>query len=529
MAGKTIFYGNDASNHILNGINKLTDAVKVTLGPKGRNVIIGKSFGSPTITKDGVSVAREIELENAYENIGATMIKEVAKKTNDDTGDGTTTSTVIAAAIYKEGLKHVIAGANPMQLKNGITKAVNTLVTEIGNLSTPVKDKELIKHVATVAANNDKDIGEQISLAMERVGNNGVITVEEGKGIETDVEFTEGMQFNKGYLSPYFITDQERLEAVLEKPYILIHEKKLSSAKDLVPILDNISKSGKPLLIIAEDIDGEALTVLVINKLKGTLNCVAVKAPDFGDRRKAILGDIAALTGAKPVFEDLGISLDKLTITDLGQAQKVIIGKEETTILEGGGNKEELQNCIEQIKGEMEASTSDYDKEKLQERLAKLAGGVAKINAGATTETEMKEKKARIEDAIQATKVASEEGIVTGGGVTLLRAGKTLDSLSVSGDEKQGVAIVKKAIEEPIKQIARNAGADGELILMKVLEQEGNVGYNGLNGEICDLYKAGIVDPAKVVKTSLKNGASIASLLLTTKALVADNQENEND
>ncbi|MGR3317082.1 MAG: chaperonin GroEL [Candidatus Anammoxibacter sp.] len=527
MAGKTILYGNEASDHIMNGIKKLTDAVKVTLGPKGRNVIIAKSFGSPTITKDGATVAKEIELENQYEDIGAKMIKEVAQKTNESTGDGTTTSTVLAASIFEEGLKNVAAGANPMAIKNGITKAVDAVIKEIERISTPVKGKESIKQVATVAANNDKEIGDQIAKAMEKVGNNGVITVEEGKGLETDVEFVEGMQFNKGYLSPYFVTNAEKMETVLDKPYILIHEKKLSSAKDLLPILENISKAGRPLLIIAEDVDGEALTVLVVNRLQGNLQCAAVKAPDFGDRRKAMLGDIAALTGANPIFEDLGITLSNLSISDLGQAKKVVIGKENTLILEGAGSKKDIQDKIDQIKAELDATTSDYDKDKLQERLAKLCGGVAKINAGAATETEMKEKKGRIEDAIQATKVAAEEGIVVGGGVSLVRAADVLDKIKVSGDEKIGVQIIKNTLDAPIKQIAENSGADGELVALKVKENKGNYGYNGLTDKYCDLFEAGIVDPAKVVKTALRNGASIASLLLTTKALVAENPDDK--
>lgn len=527
MAGKTIFYGNEASDHIINGVRKLSQAVRVTLGPKGRNVLIGKSFGSPTITKDGVTVAKEIELENKYEDIGAKMIKEVAQKTNEDTGDGTTTSIIIAAAIFEEGLKNVAAGANPMALKNGIARAVDAVVNELERVSTPVKGRESIRQVAAIASNNDKEIGDQIANAMEKVGNNGVITVEEGKGIETKVDFIEGMQFNKGYLSPYFVTDAVRMETVLEKPYILIHEKKLSNAKDLLPILEKISKAGRPLLIIAEDVEGEALTVLVINRLRGVLQCAAVKSPEFGDRRKAMLGDIAALTGANPVFEDLGIKLSNLSMSDLGEAKKVVIGKEDTTIMEGTGSNKDIQGRIKQIKAELDASTSSYDKEKLQERLAKLSGGVAKINAGAATESEMKEKKSRIEDAIQATKVAIEDGIVVGGGVSLIRAAHVLDKLKVSGDEKTGVEIVRKALETPAKQIAANSGMDGNMVVEKIKEHEGNYGYDGLNNKYCNLFEAGIVDPAKVVKTTLKNGASIASLLLTTKALVAEAQESE--
>lgn len=527
MAGKTIFYGNDVSSYVLAGMKTLADAVKVTLGPKGRNVVIGKSFGSPVITKDGVSVAKEIELENKYENIGATAIKEVAQKTNEITGDGTTTSTVLAVSIFEEGLKNVAAGANPMQLKSGIEKAVNAVIKEITKNSSPVKGKKAIKQVATIASNNDSDIGDQIAEAMEKVGNNGVITVEEGKGVETAVEFIEGMQFNKGYLSPYFVTDADRLETVLENPYILIHEKKLSSAKDLVPILEKIAKSGRPLLIIAEDVEGEALTVLVINRLRGTFKCAAVKAPEFGDRRKAMLGDIASLTGASPVLDDLGMKLSNISISDLGEAKKVVIGKDDTTILEGAGARKDVQSQIDQIKAELDATTSDYDREKLQERLAKLSGGVARINAGAATESAMKEKKARIEDAIQATKVAAEDGIVVGGGISLVRAASVLDRIKVSGDEKTGVGIIRNVLDIPLKQIAENGGVDGNIAVVKVKEHDGNYGYNGLSGEYCDLLEAGVVDPAKVVKTALKNSASIASLLLTTAAMVAESEEGE--
>ncbi len=529
MASKKVFYGSDAHTHVRNGVRKLAQAVKVTLGPKGRNVVMDKGFGAPSITKDGVSVAKEIELENRYENIGAKMIKEVAQKTNDDTGDGTTTSTVLAEAVFVEGLKNVIGGANPLLLKNGITKAVDALCEEIDKMSTPVNDSKAIKQVATIASNNDEEIGDQITKAMEKVGHNGVITVEEGRGLETEVDFVEGMQFNKGYLSPYFVTNTERMETVLDKPLILVHEKKLSNAKDMLPLLEQVAKAGRPLLIISEDLDGEALTVLVVNRMRGTIQCAAVKAPDFGDRRKAILADIAVLTGANPIFEDLGQTLANSSMADLGEAKKVIITKDDTTIIEGSGSEKDIQTKVDQIKAEINATTSDYDKDKLQERLAKLAGGVAKINVGAASEVEMKEKKDRIEDAIQATKVASEEGIVIGGGVAMLRASHVLDNISVEGDEKVGVDIVRRAIEAPLKQIAFNAGKDGELVVGRVKEQKGNEGYNGLTDTYCDLMEAGIVDPTKVVKSTLKNAASIASLLLTTEAIVAEAPENEDE
>lgn len=527
MAGKKIFYGGDASIHVSNGVKKLAQAVKVTLGPKGRNVVISKSFGSPSITKDGVTVAKEIELENKYENIGAKMIKEVAQKTNEDTGDGTTTSTVIAESIFLEGLKNVTAGSNPQDIKNGITKAVDAICAEIDKISVPVNDKKAIKQVATIAANNDKEIGDQIAKAMEKVGHNGVITVEEGKGLETEVDFVEGMRFDRGYLSPYFVTNAERMETVLDKPLILVHEKKLSSAKELLPVLETVANAGRPLLILAEDVDGDALTVLVVNRIRGTIQAAAVKAPDFGDRRKAMLGDIATLTGANPIFEDLGISLSNLTMADLGEAKKVIITKDNTTIIEGKGKAEDIEARVEQLRNEINASTSDYDKDKLRERLAKLSGGVAKINAGAATETEMKEKKDRIEDAIRATKVASEEGIVVGGGVALLRAAHVLDSIKTTGDEKIGVDVVRKTLEAPLRHIANNGGGDGELVVCKVKDQEGNYGYNGYTEKYCDLMEAGVVDPAKVVKSALRNGASIAALLLTTEVIVADAQDSD--
>ena len=529
MAGKRIFYGTEASSHVCNGIKKLAKAVKVTLGPKGRNVVIEKSYGAPTITKDGVSVAKEIVLENKYEDIGAKMIKEVAQKTNDDTGDGTTTSTVIAEAIFEEGLKNVIAGSNPMEIKNGITKAVDAICAEIDKMSIPVKDKNAIKQVATVASNNDKEIGDLISKAMDKVGNNGVITVEDGKGFDTEIDFVEGMQFGRGYLSPYFVTNSERMETVLENPLILIHEKKLSSAKDLITVLEQVAKVNKPLLVLADDVEGEALTVIVVNNLRGTLKAAAVKAPEFGDRRKEMISDIGVLTGANPVIEDLGMTLANLTMSDLGEAKKVIITKDSTTIIEGKGTAKDINTRVEQIKATIAASTSDYDIDKLQERLAKLSGGVAKIMVGAATEIEMKEKKDRIEDAIRATKVASEEGVVVGGGVSLIRAAHVLDKVKTSGDEKLGVEIVRRAIEAPLKQIAFNAGMDGHLVVSKVKELEGNFGYNGLNDKYCDLMVAGIIDPTKVVKSSFRNGASIAALLLTTQAIVADAPESDDE
>ncbi|MEE9584642.1 MAG: chaperonin GroEL [Candidatus Brocadiales bacterium] len=527
MTAKKIFYTEEASGIISKGISKASRAVKVTLGPRGRDVVIEKSFGSPTITKDGATVANEIELEDPYEDIGAKMIKEVTAKTNDVAGDGTTTATIIAEAIFLEGLKNKTAGANPMAIRRGIEKAVERVVRELDQMSIPVASKTEITQVATVAANSDEEIGEHIANAMERVGKDGVLTVEEGKGIETTVDMVEGMQFDKGYLSPYFITDPETQEVVLDNPLILIHEKKLSQIKDLIPLLEKVAQSGRPFLIIAEDVEGEALATLVVNKLRGTLHVAAVKAPGFGDRRKAMLGDIATLVGTNPIFEDLGIELSGVDASDLGNARKVIIDKENTTIIEGAGSKKDIEGRIQQIRTEIETTTSDYDKEKHQERLARLSGGVAVINVGAATEAEMNEKKARMEDAIQATKAAQEEGILPGGGVALLSAAKTLDALELTGDERTGRDIVKRALEVPIKQLASNAGFDGEVVLYKVKEAQGNQGFDVAQGKYTDMVKSGIIDPTKVVRTALQNGASIAALLLTTDALVGEIPEEK--
>ncbi|MCP4363689.1 MAG: chaperonin GroEL [Planctomycetes bacterium] len=527
MTAKKVFYRDNASDIIFRGISKASEAVKVTLGPRGRDVIIEKSFGSPTITKDGLTVAKEIELEDPYEDMGAKMVKEVASKTNDVAGDGTTTATVIAEAIFKEGIKNKAAGANPMDLRRGIEKAVGKVVKELNGMSSPVAGKTEITQVATVAANSDEEMGAQIADALERVGKDGVITVEEGKGVETTVDMVEGMQFDKGYLSPYFITNPNTLETVLKDPLILVHEKKLSHIKELVPLLEQTAKSGKPLLIIAEDVEGEALATLVINKLRGTLSVAAVKAPGFGDRRKAMLGDIATVVGANPVFEDLGIELSKVDLSYLGSAKKVIIDKENTIIIEGKGAKDDIDGRIQQIRAEIDLATSDYDKEKLQERLARLSGGVAVINVGAATEVEMNEKKARMENAIQATRAAQEEGILPGGGVALLGAAKALDSLELTGDERTGRDIVKKALEAPVRQLAANAGFDGDVVLYKVKESKGNQGFDVALGVYADMAKNGIIDPTKVVRTALQNGASIAALLLTTDALVGDIPEEK--
>ncbi len=527
MAVKKIFYGEDASGIISSGVSKISQAVKITLGPGGRDVIIEKSFGSPTVTKDGVTVAKEIELEDPYEDMGAKMIKEVASKTNDVAGDGTTTATVIAEAVLLEGLKNKTAGANPMSIRRGIEKAVEKVTQELHKMSVPVAGKKEIAQVATVAANSDEEIGAHIANAVERVGKDGVITVEEGSGIETTMDMVEGMQFDKGYLSAYFITDGDTQEVVFENPLILVHEKKLSQIKELVPLLEKVVQAGKPFLIIAEDVADEALATLVVNKLRGTLNVAAVKAPGFGEKRRAMLGDIAALIGANPIFEDLGIELAKVDLSYLGSAKKVIIDKENTTIIKGSGSKENIDGRIQQIRAEMEATTSDYDKEKLQERLAKLSSGVAVLNVGAATEVEMKEKKARMEDAIQATKAAQEEGILPGGGVALLRVAKVLDKLELAGDEGTGRDIVKKALEAPIKQLATNAGFDGEVVLYKVKEAQDGQGFDVVRGEYTDMIKRGIVDPAKVVRTAVQNGASIAALLLTTDALVGEVPEEK--
>ena len=523
MSAKQILFDEEARRAIQRGIDQLADAVKITLGPKGRNVIIDKKFGSPTITKDGITVAKEIELEEPYENMGAQMIKEVASKTSDTAGDGTTTATILAQAIYREGLKNVTAGANPMSLKRGIEKAVETITEELSKTAKAVgKEKKEIAQVATIAANSDETIGNLIAEAMEKVGKDGVITVEEAKTTATTLDVVEGMQFDQGYLSPYFVTDTERMEAVLEDPYILIHEKKISAMKDLLPILEGVAKDGKPLLIIAEEIDGEALATLVVNKIRGTLNVCAVKAPGFGDRRKAMLEDIAVLTGGQAISEDLGIKLEKVSIKDLGRAKRITIDKEDTTIIEGGGTSSNITARISQIKSQIDDTDSDYDREKLQERLAKLAGGVAVINVGAATETEMKEKKARVEDALHATRAAVEEGIVPGGGVALLRTVKVLDELKLEGDEKTGVAIIRRAIEEPLRQLAENAGDEGSVVVQSVLEQKGNFGYNAENGNIEDLIAAGIIDPKKVTRSALENAARVSALLLTTEALITD-------
>ena len=522
---KQVIHGEESRAAILRGVNQLADAVKVTLGPKGRNVVIDKKFGSPTITKDGVTVAKEIELKDTLENMGAQMVREVASKTSDVAGDGTTTATVLAQAIFKEGVRTVAAGANPMALKRGIEKAVGAVVAEVARLAKPVSG-DMIAQVGTVSANGDKTIGTIIAEAMDKVGKDGVITVEESKTMDTLLEVVEGMQFDRGYLSPYFVTDADRMEAVLEEPYILIHEKKISNMRDLLPILEQVAKMGRPMVIIAEDVDGEALATLVVNKLRGTLNVAAVKAPGFGDRRKAMLEDIAVLTGGKVISEDLGIKLETITIEDLGKAKKVTIDKENTTLVEGAGSGEAIDGRIKTIRNQIEDTTSDYDKEKLQERLAKLVGGVAVIKVGAATEIEMKEKKARVEDAMNATRAAVEEGIVAGGGVALVRAGKVLDDFQTDGDdadEQIGVRIIRRALEEPLRQIAQNAGKEGAVIVEKVLaSNEESYGFNAATEKFEDLVAAGVIDPAKVTRYALQNAASIAGLMLTTEAMIAD-------
>ena len=528
MAAKQLQFDENARHTLLRGVEKLAKAVKATLGPSGRNVILDKKFGSPTITKDGVTVAKEIELEDPYENMGAQLVREVASKTSDVAGDGTTTATILAESIYREGLRNVTAGANPTSLQRGIMKGVEAIVEELKKLSKKVSDRTEIAQVATVSANWDKTIGEIIADAMDKVGKDGTITVEEAKSIETTLEVVEGMQFDKGYLSPYFVTNAEAMEAVLENAYILIYEKKISSLKDLLPLLEKVAKAGRPLLIISEDVEGEALATLVVNKLRGTLQVCAVKAPGFGDRRKAMLEDIAVLTGGRLISEDLGIKLENIKLEDLGRAKRVTVDKENTTIVEGEGKKADIQGRVAQIRRQIEETTSDYDREKLQERLAKLAGGVAVINVGAATETEMKEKKARVEDALHATRAAVEEGIVPGGGVALLRAQKALDNMKdLEGDEKVGVAIVRRAIEEPTRQLADNAGREGALVVEEVKKRKGNEGYDVANDEYTDLVKAGIVDPTKVTRSALQNAASIAGLLLTTEALVTEIPEKE--
>jgi chaperonin GroEL len=528
MAAKQLQFDESARHALLRGIEKLARAVKATLGPSGRNVILDKKFGSPTITKDGVTVAKEIELEDPYENMGAQLVREVASKTSDIAGDGTTTATVLAESIYKEGLRNVTAGANPTSLQRGIMKAVEAVVEELKKISKKVSDRTEIAQVATVSANWDKTIGEIIADAMDKVGKDGTITVEEAKSIETTLDVVEGMQFDKGYLSPYFVTNAEAMEAALENPYILIHEKKISSLKDMLPLLEKVAKAGRPLLIIAEDVEGEALATLVVNKLRGTLQVCAVKAPGFGDRRKAMLEDIAVLTGGRCITEDLGIKLENVKLDDLGRAKRVTIDKESTTIVEGEGKQSDIQGRVSQIRRQIEETTSDYDREKLQERLAKLAGGVAVINVGAATETEMKEKKARVEDALHATRAAVEEGIVPGGGVAFIRAQKALDNIKgLEGDEKVGVQIVRRAIEEPTRQLADNAGQEGALIVQEVKARKGNEGYDVATGEYTDLVKAGIVDPTKVTRSALQNAASISGLLLTTEAIVTELPEKE--
>jgi len=525
MAAKILKFNQDAREAILKGVNLLADAVTVTLGPKGRNVVLDKSFGAPNVTKDGVTVAKEIELEDKFENMGAQMVKEVASKTSDVAGDGTTTATVLARQIFAEGVKMVVAGHDPMSLKRGIEKAVGTVVEELKNLSKPTKDPKEIAQVGTIAANNDSTIGDVIAEAMNKVGKEGVITVEEAKGLETTLEVVEGMQFDRGYVSPYFVTDPERMECVLQDAYILLNEKKISTMKDLLPVLEQIAKTGRPFLIIAEDIEGEALATLVVNKIRGILHCAAVKAPGFGDRRKAMLEDIAILTGGKLIAEELGIKLENVTLQDLGRAKRIVVDKDNTTIVDGAGKKADLEGRIKQIRAQIEETTSDYDREKLQERLAKLVGGVAVINVGAATEVEMKEKKARVEDALHATRAAVEEGIVPGGGVALLRASAALDKLRAADDEKWGVNIIKRVLEEPLRRIAINAGVEGAIALQKVKEGKGAFGFNAATEEYEDLMKAGIIDPTKVVRAALQNAASVAALLLTTEAMVAEKAE----
>jgi len=524
---KQLKFNEEARKAILSGVEQLSRAVKITLGPKGRNVILDKKFGSPTITKDGVTVAKEIELEEPYENMGAQMVKEVASKTSDVAGDGTTTATILAESIYREGLRNVTAGANPMALKRGIDKTVDNVVKNLEGLSKPVKDRKEISQVATVSANNDFTIGDIIADAMDKVGKDGVITVEEAKGMETTLDIVEGMQFDRGYLSPYFVTDAERMEVVLENPYILIHEKKISNMKDLLPLLEKVAQSGVPFLILAEEVEGEALATMVVNKIRGTLKCACVKAPGFGDRRKAMLEDIAILTGGKAISEDLGIKLENITLNDLGRAKRITIDKENTTIIEGAGDRSDIDGRISQLRAQIEDKTSDYDKEKLQERLAKLAGGVAVINVGATTETEMKEKKARVEDALHATRAAVEEGVVAGGGVALLRCISALKKMTLKGDEAIGLDIIKRALREPVRQLVNNAGAEGAIVVQELLKKEKNVGYNVAADKYEDMFAAGIVDPTKVTRTALQNAASIAGLLLTTEALITDIPEKE--
>ncbi|MBL9038300.1 MAG: chaperonin GroEL [Archangium sp.] len=527
MAAKDIIFDTKARDAILRGVNTLADAVKVTLGPKGRNVVIEKSFGSPTITKDGVTVAKEVELENKFENMGAQMVKEVASKTSDVAGDGTTTATVLAQAIFFQGSKLVAAGHNPMEIKRGIDKAVTLIVEELKKLSKPTQGKKDIAQVGTISANGDSTIGNIIAEAMEKVGKEGVITVEEAKGLETELDVVEGMQFDRGYLSPYFVTNPDRMEVELQDPFILIYEKKISSMKDLLPVLEQVARSGKPLLIVAEEVEGEALATLVVNKIRGVLNVCAVKAPGFGDRRKAMLEDIAILTGGKLIAEDLGLKLENLTLADMGKAKRIKIDKDNTTIIDGAGAQKDIEARVKQIRAQVEETTSDYDKEKLQERLAKLVGGVAVINVGAATETEMKEKKARVEDALNATRAAVEEGIVPGGGVAFIRCLKALDGLKVNAEEKFGVDIIRRSLEEPLRQIAGNGGLEGSVIVNKVKEGTGSFGFNAATGAFEDLLAAGVIDPAKVSRCALQNAASVSSLMLTTEAMIADRPKDD--
>jgi chaperonin GroEL len=528
MAAKQIVYSENSRQAILRGVNQLADAVKVTLGPKGRNVVLEKKFGGPTITKDGVTVAKEIELKDPLENMGAQMVREVASKTSDVAGDGTTTATILAQCIYREGVKAVAAGANPMALKRGIEKAVALVVAEVGKLSTKVENNAKIAQVGTISANGDTEIGSTIAEAMQKVGKDGVITVEESKTMHTELELVEGMQFDRGYLSPYFVTDPDRMEAVLEDPYILIHEKKISNMKDLLPVLEQIARSGHPLVIIAEEVEGEALATLVVNKLRGTLNVAAVKAPGFGDRRKAMLEDIAILTGGTAIMEETGIKLEGVTVKDLGHAKRITIDKDNTTIVEGAGEHKAIEGRVKQLRTQIDETTSDYDREKLQERLAKLAGGVAVIKVGAATETEMKEKKARVEDALHATRAAVEEGIVPGGGVALVRAAKALDGVKGDGDEQIGINIIRRACQEPLRQIIGNAGYEGAIVVEKVTSSSNvNFGFNAATEEYQDLVEAGVIDPAKVTRTALQNAASVSGLMLTTEAMICEIPEKK--
>ena len=526
---KQIIYNDEARSAILRGVNQLAEAVKATLGPKGRNAMLDKKFGAPTITKDGVTVAKEIELKDPYENMGAQLVKEVASKTSDVAGDGTTTATVLAQAIYRDGCKNVSAGVNAMDLKRGIEKAVEVVVDELKKMSKPCQDRKEIAQIGTISANNDATIGELIAEAMEKVGKDGVITVEEAKSMTTSLDVVEGMQFDRGYISPYFVTDPDRMEVNLEDPYFLICEKKINSMKDLLPILEQIAKMGRPFVILSEDVEGEALATLVVNKLRGTLSCAAVKAPGFGDRRKAMLEDIAILTGGQVISEDLGLKLENVKITDLGRAKRVTIDKDNTTIVEGAGSADKIQGRVKQLKTQVEETTSDYDREKLQERLAKLVGGVAVINVGASTEVEMKEKKARVEDALHATKAAVEEGIVPGGGVALMRCVSALEKLKLEGDQTLGVDIVRRALEEPIRQIANNAGVEGSVVVERVKREKGNVGFNAQSEEYVDMIKAGIIDPTKVTRCALQNAASVASLMLTTQVMITEIPEEKKE